>query len=341
MKRIITLFLSICLLLCGCGNNETVEMKQYRATFLSLFDTVTTIVGKAETEEAFHETAQVIHDELEIYHHLFDIYNEYEGVTNLKIVNDHAGVSPVTVDSAIIELLTDCKAYYELTGGMVNVAMGSVLSLWHDARNDGVRDPQRAALPDADKLKLASEHMDFDSVVIDEGASTVYITDPECRLDVGAIAKGWAVQRVAKDAPEGLLISVGGNVCATGPKDSDGTPWVIGVQNPENNAENVHTIYVKKGSVVTSGDYQRAYTVDGKSYHHIIDPQTQMPSAYWRSVTIVCEDSGMADALSTAVFLLPLEEGKALVEKCGAEALWIDASGNIFMTAGFEEMIRT
>ena len=118
--------------------------------------------------------------------------------------------------------------------------MGSVLRLWHEARNDGINDPANAYLPKEEKLKSASEHMDMDAVVIDEGASTVYITDPQVRLDVGAIAKGWAVQRISEKAPKGLLISVGGNVCATGPKDESGTPWVVGIQDP-NGGENYLT----------------------------------------------------------------------------------------------------
>jgi thiamine biosynthesis lipoprotein len=158
-------------------------------------------------------------------------------------------------------------------------------------------------------------------------------------LDVVAIAKGWAAQQVAKSAPEGLLISVGGNVCATGPKDDTGTPWVVGIENPNGGAY-LHTIYVSEGSVVTSGDYQRAYVVDGALYHHIIDPETRYPSRYWRSVTIVCPDSALADALSTALFLIPLEEGRTLAEKCGVDALWVDHNGEEFMTAGFRSIIR-
>jgi thiamine biosynthesis lipoprotein len=160
------------------------------------------------------------------------------------------------------------------------------------------------------------------------------------RLDVGAIAKGWAAEEVAEVAPKGLLISVGGNVCATGPKDADGTPWVVGIQDPDG-GDYLHTIYVSSGSVVTSGDYQRAYAVDGKVYHHIIDPITLYPSSHWRSVTVVCEHSALADALSTALFLLPLEAGKALLEKTGAEAMWVDANGKIFYSNNFQAMIRT
>ena len=340
MKRFLLLFLAFCLLMGGCSQVVQPEKKQYTATFLELFDTVTTIVGREDSEEAFSAKAQAIRDELQRYHRLFDIYNDYEGIVNIKTINDHAGISPVTVDRVIIDLLLDCKTYYDLTDGRVNVAMGSVLQLWHEARNDSIRDPMNAWLPDAQKLKDAAEHMAFDSIVIDEAASTVYITDPETRVDVGAIAKGWATQQVAENAPAGMLISVGGNVCATGPKTEDGTPWVIGIQNPDDPDKNLHTIYVSGGSVVTSGDYQRLFLVDGQKYHHIIDPQTQMPATYWRSVSVVCSDSGLADALSTGLFLMDLEQGKALAQRCNAEVMWVDLNGNEYMTAGFESQLR-
>lgn len=341
MKRSVALLLCLCCLLEGCTISKPDTSRQFTATFLDLFDTVTTVVGRAETEAEFTAKAQKIRDDLLVYHQLFDIYNDYEGIQNLKTVNDQAGHSAVTVDKALIDLLLDCKHYYELTGGRVNAAMGSVLKLWHDARNDGIRDPANAKLPDAKALEAAAEHMSFDAVVIDEAASTVFITDPQTRLDVGAIAKGWASQRVAEKAPGGMLISVGGNVCATGPKKADGTPWVIGVQNPEDAETNLHTVYISGGAVVTSGDYQRTYAVDGKLYHHIIDPDTGMPASFWRSVTVVCTDSGLADALSTALFLLPLEDGMALAEQCGAEAFWVDEAGTEHMTSGFEKILRT
>ena len=341
MKKLLGLFLAA-LMLTGCGAQQShPEQKQYTATFLTLFDTVTTIMGRADSEEAFKATAQTIHDELLEYHQFFDIYNEYEGISNLKTVNDAAGGEPVEVDGRIIRLLLDCKEFYEGTGGRVNVAMGSVLALWHEARSEGRDDPVNAKLPDWDALTEASAHTDFDAIVIDEAASTVYITDPAVRLDVGAVAKGWAVQQVAKNAPRGMVISVGGNVCATGPKDEAGTPWVVGIQDVDGGDDYLHTVYVTDGCVVTSGDYQRTYMVDGKLYHHIIDPDTLYPSAYWRSVTIVCQDSGVADALSTALFLLPQAEGQALLDRYAAEAVWVDADGGMHYSPGFQDLIRT
>ena len=339
MKRFIPLLAVLATLLSGCAGLQKPEKKQYTATFLTLFDTVTTVVGHAESQEAFTEMSQKIHDDLEAYHRLFDIYNDYDGVNNLKTVNDRAGIEPVKVDRAIIDLLLDCREFYELTGGRVNVAMGSVLSLWHHARNRGINDPVNAALPDRAALEEAKDHIGFEQIIIDEQASTIYIPDPAMSLDVGAIAKGWATQRVAEMAPAGMLISVGGNVCATGPKLGE-NPWVIGIQSPEG-GDYLHTVYVTKECVVTSGDYQRTYTVDGKQYHHIIDPDTCMPASYWRSVTVICRDSALADALSTALFLLPLEEGMALARECGAEAFWLDTAGNEFMSDGFQKLLRT
>ena len=108
--------------------------------------------------------------------------------------------------------------------------------------------------------------------------------------------------------------------------------------NPANTAVSEETT---KESVVTSGDYQRYYTVDGKQYHHIIDPETLYPAAKWKAVSIICDDSGMGDALSTALFLLDLEEGQKLLEKCNACAVWVDLEGETYYSPGFKELIRT
>ena len=117
MKRVLCVLLLVCIFLTGCASGQKQqEKKQYNASFLTLFDTLTTVVGKAESEESFRATSQSIHDALLEYHQLFDIYNEYEGVTNLKNVNDQAGVAPVKVDEKIIRLLLDCKEMYEATG---------------------------------------------------------------------------------------------------------------------------------------------------------------------------------------------------------------------------------
>lgn len=319
MKRVVCALL-VCLFLAGCTLTQT----RQTTTYLDVFDTVTVVIGDSAA-------AGQIHAELQRYHQLFDIYNAYEGLNNLRIVNNQAGIAPVKVDEAIIEMLSDCVELYQVTGGRVNVAMGSVLKLWHDARQESLDNPEKAYIPTAEALLKALTHTNIECLVIDRENATVYLTDPEMSLDVGAVAKGWAAQKVAESAPEGMLISLGGNVVATGPKDKN-TPWTVGVQDPKG-SDIRQKLELYQGAVVTSGDYQRTYTVDGKDYPHIIDPSTGMPGMLWSSVTVICEDSGMADALSTALFLMPLDEGKELAIKCGAEAIWIDKAGKLYTMA--------
>lgn len=342
-QRLLPLLLAV-FLLAGCGNTpaeDPNQPKKYEASFFTLFDTFTIVQGYAHSEEEFQAQAQVIYDTLLEYHQLFDIYNDYEGINNLKTVNDQAGIAPVTVDRKIIDLLLDCRELYEATDHRVNAAMGSVLALWHEARSDGLNDPESAYLPDQAALEEAALHTSFDTVIIDEAASTVYLSDSEQRLDVGAIAKGWATERICQSLPSGLCISVGGNVRATGPKPIGDAPWIVGIQDPDGaRGENLHTLTVSSGSVVSSGDYQRYYTVDGVNYHHIIDPDTLYPASYWRAVTVICEDSGLADALSTALSTLPQAEGQALLDKFGVVGMWVSLDGTLLYSPGFESYIR-
>lgn len=159
MKKFLAVLTLACLLT-GCAAGAA-GGNVYETTFLTLFDTVTTIRGRAESQAAFTEAAQGVHDTLLHYHQLFDIYNDYAGCNNLKTVNDQAGVAPVEVDGDIIRLLLECREFYDATGGKVNVAMGSVLALWHDARTAGLDDPANARLPDRAALENAAAHMDL------------------------------------------------------------------------------------------------------------------------------------------------------------------------------------
>lgn len=344
IRKMISLVLSV-ILLTGCGVPiGSAGQERYQKTFMDVFDTITSVSGYAQSEEDFNSITADIYQQLKKYHQLFDIYNDYDGINNLKTINDQAGISPVVVDARIIELLLECREYYEVSGGKVNVAMGSVLKLWHEARNAGIDNPENAKLPEAAALKEAGQHCSFDTVIIDEANSTVYIEDARQSLDVGAIAKGWATQRVCENAPSGLLVSVGGNVCATGPKPERNGSWVVGIQSPDGEAgKYLHTIeldYENYTCVVTSGDYQRFYTVDGKNYHHLIDSDTLYPAERWKTVSIVCDDSGVADALSTALFLLSKEEGEKLLENYHACAVWTDLDEENYYSDGFEELIK-
>ncbi len=343
---------SVCLCLAmllsaGCSRNKE---RRYQAEFLLLFDTITKIVGYSDSEEHFTTLASEVRDKIREYHELYDIYNDYAGINNIKTINDNAGVAPVNVDRKIIDLLLFAKDECRATGGTVNVALGAVLSIWHDYREAGLDDPENAELPPMDKLAEASKHTDIDNVIIDEAASTVYLADPLMRLDVGAVAKGYAVEKVAEyfesQGITSLLISVGGNVRAIGGKPLTGgniDSWSVGVQNPDKSSPDTDLMLlnIKGLSVVSSGNYERYYIVDGVNYHHIIDPSTLMPAVYFKQVTIVCRDSGLGDALSTAVFNMPLEAGRAYIESLeGAEAVWVLPDGSIEYSSGMNNYIK-
>lgn len=334
MKRLLWLVGAL-LVLSGCG----IGMQRYEATYWDVFDTVTTVSGYAAVQAEFDAAAREIHDALLEYHRLYNIYESYDGLRNLKTVNDQAGIGPVPVDERILSLLQFAQTAWTETGGRVNAAMGSVLALWHDAREQALEDPDRAALPDRSALEEAALHTDLSALELDLEAGTAFLTDPDMALDVGALAKGYAVEQVAAAAPDHFLISVGGNVCATGPKP-DGTPWTVAVENPDG-GDFLKLLYAEDRSVVTSGDYQRYFELDGVRYHHIIDPDTLEPAAYWRSVTVVAESSAAADCLSTALFTLPQAEGQRLLDQWGAEALWIGRDGAQVMSPGFSAYLAS
>ena len=334
MKRLLWLIGAL-LLLSGCGTG----MQRYEATYWDVFDTVTTVTGYAAGQAEFDAAAREIHDALLEYHRLYNIYESYDGLRNLKTVNDQAGIGPVPVDERILSLLQFAQTAWTETGSRVNAAMGSVLALWHDAREQALEDPDRAALPDRSALEEAALHTDLSALELDLEAGTAFLTDPDMALDVGALAKGYAVEQVAAAAPDHFLISVGGNVCATGPKP-DGTPWTVAVENPDG-GDFLKLLYAEDRSVVTSGDYQRYFELDGVRYHHIIDPDTLEPAAYWRSVTVVAESSAAADCLSTALFTLPQAEGQRLLDQWGAEALWIGRDGAQVMSPGFSAYLAS
>ena len=342
MKRLFSVFMALLLCLTGCGS---LGQTRYRAQFLTLFDTVTEIIGYSQSKALFTEQVEQIHEELQQYHMLYDIYQTYEGIVNLKTLNARAGEAPVTVDRRIIDLLLFSKQMHVQTGGSVNIAFGSVLKLWKQNREQGIEDPEHAALPPIEALKEAALHTNIEDIVIDEQNSTVFFKDPALQLDVGAIAKGFAVEAVCKSAEargvRHMLVSVGGNVRAIGQK-SLWEPFAVSLKNPDEKAqrENPISVGLSDDALVSSGDYLRYYTVDGKQYHHIIDPDTLMPAGHYRSVSILCPDSGVADALSTAAYLLEWEQSKALVQQfTGAQALWIFPDGTIEATAGFEKRI--
>ncbi len=349
------------LCLCGCSSGKLQTHEYY-----TYFDTLIRLQIYADDEEA-EDIFEKFEASLKRYSQLFDIYDDYPGIQNLKTINDQAGIEPVRVDAEIIDMLQLGLDIYERSGGKVNIAMGSVLSIWHEYREKGMERPNLAKLPPMETLRAAAAHTRIEDVVIDENLGTVYLADADMSLDVGAIAKGYAAARLSEDlkswgVTSGLL-DLGGNIVAVGGKrgssgifgrkrDGDSLSpdaysakdcWRLGLQNPDTESEEslIHVILLADQSIVTSGDYQRYYTVDGKKYHHIIDTETLMPTTYFSAVSVIAADSGQADALSTALFSMDEASGRRMLESLdGVEALWVYPDGSESMTDGFAQYIE-
>lgn len=325
---------------------KATEKTKFSKHYFDYFDTMTTITAYTETEEEFNALCDEISSLLNEYHRLYTIYNRYEGFTNLVTINDvtDGKHDVVKVDQKIIDLLVFAKEMYNTTDGKVNVAMGSVLKIWHNYRNQGMDDPVNAKLPPMDKLIEAQKHTDINNLIIDEEKGTVYISDPEMTLDVGAIAKGYAVERICLYLEEkgisDVLLNVGGNIRTVGNAGDENTPWKAGIENPDTeNEEKPYIEYIELSgeTIVTSGSYQRFYIVNGENYHHIIDPETLMPGTKYKSVSVITNHSGLGDAFSTALFLMDYEEGKALVEKTeNLEVMWVLPNGEQRYSSGFQ-----
>lgn len=348
MKKVISVFLIIMLALgqalslVAC--DKDLKLNKYSEYYFDYFDTATTIIGYEETEEKFNAVCEEIKALLNEYHRLFTIYDRYENLNNLVTINDlnDGKHTEVTVDKKIIDMLIFAKEMYARTDGNVNVAMGSVLKIWHVYRNRGIDDPVNAELPPMDKLQEAAKHTNIEDVIIDAEKNTVFLADPEMTLDVGAIAKGYAAEKIAQYLEEkgitGYILNVGGNVRTIG--TAEDKPWNVGIENPD--TENEETPYIEflhlsGESLVTSGSYQRFYVVNGENYHHIIDPETLMPGTKYRSVSVLTDDSGMGDVMSTALFLMDYEEGAALVRSMkNLEAMWVMPDGEQRYSDGFK-----
>lgn len=326
MKKIMICFITM-VLLCGCQNTETLN-KHSEQMFDAGFDTVIQLIAYTENDQTYNHYQKQLKNLFLSYNALFDRYHNYEGINNIKTINDNAGVAPVKVDKEIIDLLKLARHYSELSEHQYDVTFGAVLEIWHAYRSEATSGG-KIAVPAMDELEEAKLHTGWDKIEIDEEAQTVYINDPKASLDLGSAAKGYATEMVAqKLQQDGLahaIINAGGNVRVIGEKPDD--TWSVGIQLPSSTeTASLATVYIDQDkSFVTSGDYQRAYEYEGVMYHHIIDPHTLMPARHMRSVTVITDDSGIADILSTTLFTLSYEEGIALLDSLRETGLSIEA----------------
>jgi len=257
-------------------------------------------------------------------------------VSGVLAINRQAGIAPVKVRADLLEVLVAARRYAELSGGAFDPTIGPLVKLW------GIgSETQR--IPADYEIAAALELVNWRDLIIDRAAGTAFLNRQGMEIDLGAIAKGYAADEAARIAKEGRvkrgIIDLGGNIFALGWRDEKGSvPWRIGVQNPfDIRGESIGVLKVHDTSVVTSGVYERFFeTSDGKRYHHILSTINGYPAENGLlSVTIVTERSMEADALSTSVFAMGYEKGKALINSIpGADAVFVFADRSVKITEG-------
>ena len=327
MKMMIVVM--IFLLYSGCAKEPEYELIR-KVNYDCGFDTMCQLNAYVQSEEEFNAYYESMNEMFSYYNDLFDIYNNYDGLNNIKTVNDMAGIEPVKVDGVLIELIELAEKIHDISDGAFDITDGATLKIWHEYRDVGKiknQNGEYGSIPSTEELDAVKEYKGFEYIEIDKEASTVYITDPNVSLDVGGIAKGFATEKIAKTLEEAGLkygaVNAGGNQRIIGTQP-DGSGYNVGITDPRGSGNIAVIPDQKEVSVVTSGDYQNYYFADdGQRYSHIIDPETSFPATYYTSVTVVVPDSGIADCLSTAFFVLDYEEGLELIEKVN-EAYGLD-----------------
>lgn len=336
MKKILCVLL---LLISMSGCNEKARSK-HTVTLSDIgFDTFVSFTAYTVNEAEFDEYTNTLKEAFQSYNKLFDKYHTYEGINNIKTINDQAGIAPVKVDESIIELLNLSKTYDTLSEHQFDITMGGVLEIWHQYRDAGTianQEGKESSIPSEAELKKAEADSGWDKIEINEDEQTVYINDQNTSIDVGGVAKGFSVEKIAeqmeKDGLSSAIINAGGNVRLIGSKP-DASEWSVGIQIPDLKKQQTDSLLSLKfndsNSFVTSGDYQRYYMYGDEIMHHIIDPDTLYPARHSRSVTVICQNSGVADILSTTLYTMSYEEGNAFLKKVketldlSAEAIWV------------------
>lgn len=268
----------------------------------------------------------------EILSDCVSMINEYEQIFSRTIPDSDISNFNDSIDGIMnpsdstLELITKSIDIATKTDGQFNPALEPVTSLW---KEDSI----------PAKIDIDLTHIDYTQIHISDGG--IYKTDPGIRLDFGGIAKGYICEKVTEylitQNVEYGILSFGGNISAFGTRP-DGEKWKVGIRNPYDESDIVGNLCIDGGYVSVSGDYQRYFEVDGKRYHHIIDPSTGYPVDNGvHSVAVWCYDGTLADALSTALFVMGVDEGMKY-HTAGIyefEVMFITKSG-ITMSEGFE-----
>ncbi len=325
------IILSIVVLSSGCPSSEEPVSREE----LGLFDTRIEIRAygrnaKTGVDRAFDELAR-----------LHNLFNAYDPNSEISKVNSNAGRAPVKVTSETLEVVERALYFARISGGAFDPTVLPLAKLW----NVGAENPR---VPSEEEIRSALALVDYTKVLVDSEHSTIFLEAPGMGLDLGAIAKGYAVDKVVsvlrRNGVNSFLVNAGGNVYVGGKKPG-GTLWRVGITDPladPSGTERYLGIFTGTDiSVVSSGDYQRYFEVGGVRYHHILDPKTGYPAKNLRGTTVIGVSSTDCDGLSTTLFVLGVDKGKELLSGFpGVEAIFVKADGSIEMTPNLKGRVE-
>ena len=317
MKRILAAFLLL-LCLAGC----TPQPKSYTADFFAM-DTFMSITAYGEDEQAAQDTAVQLEQRINALEPALSRTREDSDLYRLN----HADGAVCEVSEDTYAAIEAAVQFAEWTGGAFDPTMAPLTDLW------GIN-TDHAHVPAQTEIDAALTHVGYQNIEL-LGNNQVRLLNG-AQLDLGGIGKGFATDAAAAmlDGTQGVLATLGGNIGAYGENPNrDSGNWVVGIADPDDNAAFIATVEVRGLSVVTSGDYERYFEQDGKRYHHIFDPATGYPAdSGLRSVTVIDESSTRADALTTALFVMGLEEGMAFCGQNDIAAVFVTADKQVHVT---------
>ena len=350
-KKNISILLIFVLCLTFLSSCKPKVRMKFSYNYFDSFDTLVKATGYFTSQAQADDFDKKLNEKLKYYDHLFDCHKEHEDMNNVFTINKMAGKEKVKVDKALTDLVSQSKALGLKYDSRVNIAFGAIIKEWEKSMDEALQnDELKAAIPDMNDLKEKSKYALLNNIIIDKDENTIFISDENTQLNLGAVAKGYAVELICNELRDegfdSFVISAGGNVKTNGHPNADTSKkWTIGVENPYSNSElkegdtDIYDIlYTMDKAIVTSGDYQRYfYGLDNVKYNHIIDTRTLSSARNFRAVTIITKDSGVADFLSTLLFTLSYEEGvEVLKDFEDTEALWINFDNTEYYTDGLK-----
>jgi FAD:protein FMN transferase len=227
-------------------------------------------------------------------------------------INENAGIKPVKVDKEVIDLIQRSKRISEVTQGAFDITYGSIdKRLWNF-------DKTMTSLPDATTAKQLVRLINYRNVIIDDRKNTVFLKEKGMRIGFGGIGKGYAAER-AKSVLQGSgiksgIVNAAGDLTAWGYQPG-GKPWTIGIADPDAAWKPFSHLDITNTSIATSGNYEKYILIDGKKYSHTIDPKTGLPVTGIKSVTIICPNAEIADAMATPVMIMGVKVGLDMINQ--------------------------